>query len=113
MTEPTPEPVEPGQPIDPVVTDPPTEPANPSIADLLSAKSRMWAYALLRVLNAIWVPVAVVLATQVDNIWAAAVPSALLAGVNAAGFTLSHANVPVTARGPSPYRTRYTRRTNR
>lgn len=84
------------EPTDPRFTVPPTEPADPDVASLLTPKQRLWMYAILRVLNGVWIPIAAVIVTQTDNVWAAAVPSAVLSGLNAAGFTVSKANVPVT-----------------
>jgi hypothetical protein len=70
-------------------------PTNPTIADLLSAQARAWVYAILGILNAIWLGLAPVLAATVDSVWGVAIPAIILGVANAAGFTLSRANVPV------------------
>ena len=73
--------------IDPVTTQPNTQPTIPTIADLLPARIRAWVYALL----GIWIPV--------FGIWAASgAPPAIIgyvtAGLGGTGFLLSASNVP-------------------
>jgi hypothetical protein len=75
----------PNEPVDPVVTAPPTQPTVPTIADLLPARARAYIYALLPVLL---IAVAVF---DLPNV----VDKAVLI-LNAAGFGVAFSNVPRT-----------------
>jgi hypothetical protein len=73
--------------VDPISTEPPTQPTFPTIADLLPAKVRQWIYALIGV----WTPI--------FGVWVGAgSPPAwtgyLTAGLGGAGFTIALSNVP-------------------
>ena len=75
--------------VDPVTTDPPTQPTVPTVADLIPAKTRAWIYALLAPANAALIPLTI----NVEGTAQIAITS-VLAFVNALGFGVALSNVP-------------------
>lgn len=75
--------------VDPVTTDPATQPTVPTVADLIPAKARAWIYALLAPINVALAPVLI----NVEG-GAQMVVGSVLAFVNALGFGVAFSNVP-------------------
>jgi hypothetical protein len=93
MTTPTPEP---GTPVDPISTDPPTEPTFPKIADLFPARVRRIGYA---VAGAWSVVMGALIVNGEPPVWAGWVTIVFTAG----GFATAVSNVPkavTMTRGP-------------